>query len=210
MAKTPKKRFCFVYKTTNLVNSKYYIGCHCTFKLDDGYLGSGMRIQRSIVKYGRENFRLEILEHFDTREQALAREKELVTEELLRDPMCMNLKLGGEGGWTERARKLGSSKLIAKVWSNPEFVQRQRKRTSNRNKRLHREGKLRRPDWTGRKHSDQAKENMRRSSIGKHDGCKNSQFGKCWINKDGRAASIKRAELSSYLDQGWKLGRKIE
>lgn len=102
MAKDPKKRFCFVYKTTNLINQKYYIGCHCTYKLDDGYLGSGMRIQRSIAKYGRENFKLEILEFFETREQALDREKELVTEELLKDPMCLNLQIGGKGGWSEK------------------------------------------------------------------------------------------------------------
>ncbi len=49
----PKKRFCFVYKVTNTLNQKYYIGCHCTFKLDDGYLGSGMKIKRSIAKLNR-------------------------------------------------------------------------------------------------------------------------------------------------------------
>lgn len=208
MAKSSGKRFCFVYRTTNLRNGKYYIGCHCTFKLDDGYLGSGMRIQRAVAKHGRESFKLEILQFFESREEALAREKELVTEELLKDPMCMNMKLGGEGGWTDRARKKGSAKLVAKIWSDAAFKQRQTERTANRNRQLHASGKLKAPDWTGRKHTERAKENMRKSSVGKHDGSKNSQFGTCWINKNGETIKIKKTDLKDWLDREWKLGRK--
>jgi len=54
--------FRIIYKTTNLINGKYYIGQHYT-SADDGYFGSGKIIELSIKKHGKENFKREILEH---------------------------------------------------------------------------------------------------------------------------------------------------
>ena len=56
-----KKKHYLVYKTTNLVNGKIYIGQHQTYDLNDGYLGSGILLRRAIEKYGEENFKREIL-----------------------------------------------------------------------------------------------------------------------------------------------------
>lgn len=47
----------YIYKVTNIINGKYYIGQHRTKKLNDGYLGSGTNIIRAIKKYGKENFK---------------------------------------------------------------------------------------------------------------------------------------------------------
>lgn len=54
-------RFFGIYKITNLVNGKMYIGQHVTDDLDDGYMGSGVVILRALKKYGRDNFRKEWL-----------------------------------------------------------------------------------------------------------------------------------------------------
>jgi hypothetical protein len=43
----------FIYKTTNLLNGKYYIGMHVTNQIDDGYLGSGKYLNNAIKKYGK-------------------------------------------------------------------------------------------------------------------------------------------------------------
>jgi group I intron endonuclease len=51
-----------IYKTTNLINGKIYVGQHFT-SADDGYLGSGLVIKKAISKYGKQNFKREILEH---------------------------------------------------------------------------------------------------------------------------------------------------
>ena len=62
-----EKTYHFIYKTTNLLNGKYYIGMHSTFNLEDGYMGSGKRLKRSLNKYGKENHKVEILEFVDNR-----------------------------------------------------------------------------------------------------------------------------------------------
>jgi group I intron endonuclease len=49
-----------IYKTTNLINGKIYIGQDS--KNNPEYLGSGTIIKRAINKYGKENFKKEILD----------------------------------------------------------------------------------------------------------------------------------------------------
>lgn len=95
MKTSTEKKYNFVYRTTNLVNGKIYIGVHKTNKLDDGYLGSGVYISRAIRKYGKENFKREILKQFDTYQEALNYEEELVTKEFIEESTNYNIKTGG-------------------------------------------------------------------------------------------------------------------
>lgn len=89
------KLYHYVYKIVNVLNDKFYIGIHSTNNLDDGYFGSGIQINRSIKAHGKENHRKEILFFFTNRLQASEKEAELVTEETLKNPLCMNLLIGG-------------------------------------------------------------------------------------------------------------------
>ena len=69
---------------------------HSTDSLGDMYMGSGRKITRSLKKHGREAHRFEILEHLPDRKSLIAREEEMITEDMLSDPLCMNLMRGGE------------------------------------------------------------------------------------------------------------------
>ena len=84
-----------VYKITNTVNQKSYIGAHKTNNLDDDYLGSGIAITRAVKKYGRDAFKKEILEILPTEKEMYEREKQLVTLH----EMSYNMTLGGKGGF---------------------------------------------------------------------------------------------------------------
>jgi len=91
-----------VYKTTNLINNKIYVGAHKTTNPDDSYLGSGVYLKRCIKKYGKENFKKEVLFIFETEKEALIKESEIVDENFVKSKETYNLKLGG-------GRKLGTS-----------------------------------------------------------------------------------------------------
>lgn len=87
--------YFIVYKTTCLINNKYYIGCHKTSALEDGYFGSGRALLSAVEKHGIQNFTREILCLCSSQEEMFVKEKELVTEEIVRDRKSYNLKIGG-------------------------------------------------------------------------------------------------------------------
>jgi group I intron endonuclease len=105
LRRSSQRKFHFIYKTTCSVTGKWYIGMHSTDKLDDGYLGSGSRLWKSIKKYGKDAHTIEILEFLSDRKTLSDREEEILTEELRADPMCMNIRTGGTGNFPGRPTK---------------------------------------------------------------------------------------------------------
>jgi hypothetical protein len=95
----------FVYKTTNIIDGKTYIGVHKTTNIDDGYLGSGKWLLRAIKKYGEGAFKREIISYHDTHADAFEEEKRIVNEEFCQSKDTYNFKVGGSGGNTIRNRK---------------------------------------------------------------------------------------------------------
>lgn len=63
--------FYILYKTTNLINGKTYIGIHKTNNLEDGYLGSGFSLIKAVKKYGKNNFKREVLEFCNSYDELL-------------------------------------------------------------------------------------------------------------------------------------------
>lgn len=87
-----------VYKITNLINGKLYIGVHKTKDLEDDYMGSGKLIGRAKIKYGVENFKKEFIAIFDNPDDMFNMETELVNESFVQDKNTYNIKTGGYGG----------------------------------------------------------------------------------------------------------------
>jgi hypothetical protein len=131
MTRASRRKHHIIYKTTCLVTGRYYVGMHSTDDLNDTYLGSGLRLLRSVKKYGADQHRREILEDLPTREAASSREKELITEEMRADPECLNCGAGGLGAvdrppTTEGARKKLSAAMRAHHASEAGEVTKQR------------------------------------------------------------------------------------
>jgi hypothetical protein len=91
------KKFNYVYVTINLINGKRYIGDHSTDNLDDGYMGSGDLICEAFKKYGKENFKKEILQEFKTKRESFAAQEKYIIEYNTLEPNGYNLHR--KGGW---------------------------------------------------------------------------------------------------------------
>ena len=88
----------YVYETTNKINGMIYVGIHFLEERDpihDGYLGSGDRIIRAVKKYGKENFKKRIIGVYDTRQEAMLIEQQIVTPEFIKDEKTYNIIVGG-------------------------------------------------------------------------------------------------------------------
>lgn len=84
-----------IYKVTNLISGKSYIGQYSGNKQD--YYGSGKLIKRAIQKYGIENFKKEILEICSSKKQLDKREIFWIKKLNSKAPNGYNLTDGGEG-----------------------------------------------------------------------------------------------------------------
>ena len=92
-----KKLKHILYKITNTVNGRYYLGVHSTYKIDDYYMGSGKLLKADIKKYGKDKFTKQVLFIFDEIDHMLHMESQLVTEEVIQDPNSYNIRMGGCG-----------------------------------------------------------------------------------------------------------------
>jgi transposase len=128
-----------IYKTTCTVTGKYYIGMHSSKKEVDHYLGSGNILRASIKKHSKGNHYRETIAVADTREKLRQLEAQLVTKELLLDPLCMNLAIGGCGSGvgrivTEKTRLLHSKARKGWAHMRPEVRERRRRELSETQK----------------------------------------------------------------------------
>ena len=85
-----------IYKITNILNGKIYIGKHSTNDINDNYMGSGKYIKKAIVKYGIQNFIKEILFIFNEETEAYVMEKQIVNENFIKRKDVYNAIIGGD------------------------------------------------------------------------------------------------------------------
>ena len=105
----------YIYRITNNINHKTYIGQHKYHKsllVEDGYMGSGVLLKKAQKKYGIENFSKEIITIAMSKSEVDVLEKYYITKERNENTYgCYNIADGGYGGGqkgyhhTEEAKK---------------------------------------------------------------------------------------------------------
>ena len=94
-----KPQYGYIYKTTNLINDKVYIGKHKNSDFNDKYFGSGKNLISAIKKYGIENFTTEVLEIcYDEKSLNEAEIKYIDFYKKKYKENCYNIAKGGNGG----------------------------------------------------------------------------------------------------------------
>ena len=215
--------FYTIYKITNKINNKFYIGMHKTDNLDDGYMGSGKILKLAIKKHGIENFIKEIFHIFDNEKDMKNKEKELVTL----NEMSYNLCDGGKGGWgyvnRTRDHHLHNLKVAkSRTYQEPKLVEwNKSKQKSDLVKEAHRQGKYNhlyfnnRPDHdkflkksnspeTRKKRKDTYKANNHQQ------GEKNSQYGTCWMTDGKNNKKVLKKDIDYWQSLGYTKGRKLQ
>lgn len=130
------KNCYIVYKTTNLINGKYYIGVHGTNdEITDPYIGNGITgnytrstkkgLHAAVRKYGYKNFKTEILYKYPYTEagkiEAYKKEHEIVNRDFVKNPMTYNLCIGGKVPSSVHEKAVAQYDLdghFIKVWSS--------------------------------------------------------------------------------------------
>ena len=172
-----------IYKITNLVNGKMYIGKHKTKNLDDGYMGSGHLIKRALQKYGANNFRKEWLMFCEDEEEMNYMELVYVDETWVLRNDTYNLTLGGNGGLIEGQHSPRKGVHISEET-------RMKLRKAN----------------IGKKHSQETKKKMSISHKGKHFSQEHNEKIRNW--HIGRKASQELRDKLSKAHIGKKLSMR--
>ena len=219
--------FYTIYKITNQVDGKTYIGAHKTRNLDDRYMGSGKYLMHAQAKYGLDKFTKEILFVFDNPDDMYAKEAELVNEDFLATENTYNLKVGGLGGWdyfnsVKTDEYLKSHLQLMRDARNSVFNENPLAKQSWRTKlgevtknRYANGWKSPFMDGSGSEAGAKGREKARHSKTRKdtmaarnhQQGSSNSQFGTMWIT-DG-TTSVKIAK-DATIPEGWRKGRTLK
>ena len=187
-----------IYKTTNLINNKIYVGQHCTSE-EDGYLGSGKVIKLAIKKYGRQNFVRETIE-FCTSANVDDKEVYWVDKLDATNPeVGYNLENGGngKGKHTEKWKKMIS--LLLSGQNNPFYGKKHSKKTKKYLSSIRKGTRLGEENsFYGKTHSKKSKQLIGQSSK------QRTKYIYFFISPDGQKYD-NVTNLQDFCNQfGWK------
>jgi group I intron endonuclease len=143
-----------IYKITNNINGKVYVGKQSTNRKN--YYGSGKLIKQAIKKYGIENFTKEII--CEVIGDILGSETEIYWIQKLNGLKGYNLEIHGNGGQISERQKIMNRETVKNLWKDPNSVfnsieYRERLSIASKNR-----------VW-----SDETKEKIRQSKLGSNN-----------------------------------------
>lgn len=200
-------KYYTVYKTTNIINGKVYIGVHATKTPNDSYLGSGKYLRNAIKKYGKDNFLKEVIATFANERDMLDFESWLVNEDFIKTANTYNLKTGGIGSFSYINSSFGIQQKRIQSIRNSKHLYTPFRDEKNRHKPSSEQ--LRELSKASQSPTARAKRKATLKATKHQVGCKNSQFGTKWVSnlESNVTIKIKSSQVREYLSKGWILGR---
>lgn len=159
-----------IYRITNLINGKTYIGQHKYKKLNDEYMGSGVLIKRAIKKHGIENFKKEILySRIQYRETADDMERFAIAKERAIGKAEYNLANGGEGlsGYKHSEEYKRKKSEQNKGENNPNYGKHHSEETKKKISEARKKYVGKNHPMYGKHHSEETKKKISESGKGK-------------------------------------------
>lgn len=205
-----------IYKTTCLLNGKIYIGqheVHSLKKFDTWYLGSGKLLLRAVEKYGKENFKREIICKVNTQKMANKFEEFFIKKYNSTDLSIGYNILSGSPYENNPLKIPEIAERVAeanrgKIWSDEikEKISKSVSETMTKERR----GMISK-QHKGKIISEETKNKISKSVSGKNNpmygkrGKKSPMFGRSWITN---GIECRFLDISNGLPQGYYLGRK--
>lgn len=208
-----------IYKITNKLDNKFYVGKHKTKNKNDDYFGSGLLLERAVEKHGKENFVKEVVMELSTEEEMNQKEADIVDEDFVARDDTYNIMLGGCGGFDY----INDNKLN----KTPEAIDAHKRNVDNTNSNKRKKWLLENDEeyrkevskkrsnimkhylagnknpFLGKTHSEDTRKKMSDAKRGMFDGDKNPAFGKHWITNGVESKLVKKEKIPD----GWRNGR---
>ena len=149
-----------IYKTTNLINGKFYIGKDKFNK--ENYLGSGLILKHAIEKYGITNFKKEIIQECTTQDELNNAEIYWINfYNATNKDIGYNIALGGSGGDTYTNNPNLENIKLKFTGINNSFYN---KKHTKESKELIRKSRLGKKSWNSGKTNIYSKETLEQMS----------------------------------------------
>jgi group I intron endonuclease len=182
-----KKKDKVIYKISNIINNKLYIGKDC--KNNKNYYGSGKLIILAIKKYGKENFKKEIIEICEDKNILNEREIYWISKLNTITPNGYNISKGGEGS-------------IGMLGKKHKEETKRKMRKSHKGKHIGEKNCM-----FGKTPWNKGKTNTK-ESINKFIKTR-KENPHTWIYKDKKSKMILVRDLEKYTKEGWNKGHYI-
>jgi group I intron endonuclease len=194
-----KKYIGYIYKTTNNINGKIYIGQHQREEFDKKYYGSGVILYNVMKKYGKENFKVEILYWSKSLKRLNDAEILFIIQafDSANREVGYNLSFGGKASMKGRKHTEESKKKMSKFQKGKLVSDETKKKQSDSRK-----GKKHTPEWCKK---------IGLSNLGKHNKTLSEETKrKISESQKGKIVSEETKRKHSIISMGNKsnLGRK--
>lgn len=216
------KKHYLIYKITNKINGKIYIGKHITTNINDHYMGSGKYISQAIKEEGIDNFEKTILFECSSEEEMNNKEAEIVNEDFIHRNDTYNIVIGGSGGWSynntilknngiknflKNKSKEEIQKIREKAKKNSLIITKSNAFSIKQSEKLKEHFKTHEAHFKGMHHSKESKKKISMNMQGKLIGKANGNFNHHWWKDPNDKTKFRSIKEGDPVPEGWIRGK---